>query len=110
MAIEDNTPSNRGQDEVEPALLKAAAELHPTWLPARELIPRVVGDSDDPRETGAALAALGRLREFGVIADREDDIVQLTPSALRAVALLDGYRGTDGTRPRQRRRHEPARR
>lgn len=85
----DTHPSYR-QNKVEPALLRAAAELHPTWLPASELIPKVVGNSDDPREVRAAFVALGRLREYGVIADRGDDIVQLTPTALRAVALLCG--------------------
>lgn len=102
MTQRNNTPRDNPQPEVEPALLKAAAEQHPTWLPASELIPKVVGNSDDPRQVRAAFAALGRLREFGVIAARSDDVVQLTPTALRAVALLAGSGGADDARPRQR--------
>jgi DNA-binding XRE family transcriptional regulator len=103
-ATRSDTPPTYRHDKVEPALLKAAAELHPTRLPARELIPKVVGNSDDARQVRAAFDALGRLREFGVIADREDGVVQLTPSALRAVALLARCRGADDDRPGQRQR------
>jgi hypothetical protein len=73
---------------VEAVLLEEAVELHPRSLPDRELWLRIVGDANDAREVETANQAICNLRESGLFADREDKIVEPTPAALRAVALL----------------------
>jgi len=73
---------------VEAVFLEVAAELHPQNLTARELSLRIVGDADDAREVRTATQAICNLREFGLFADRDDEIVEPTPAALRAVSLL----------------------
>ncbi len=73
---------------VEAAILEVAAELHPQNLTARELSLKIVSDADDAREVETAGQAIRNLREFGLFADRDDEIVEPTPAALRACALL----------------------
>lgn len=73
---------------VEAAILEIAVELHPRKLTARELSLKIVGDVDDAREVETATQAIRNLREFGLFADRDDEIVEPTPAALRACALL----------------------
>jgi hypothetical protein len=73
---------------VEAVILEVAAELHPQNLTAKELALKIISDSDDTREVETAAQAIRGLREFGLFADREDEIVQPTPAALRACALL----------------------
>lgn len=73
---------------IEGVMLRVAAELHPRRFDAKELSRHVVTDPKDPREVEAAAQAIRGLREFGLIGHRDDDIVELTPPALRAVALL----------------------
>jgi len=73
---------------VEAVILEIAAELDPEHLPARELALRIVSNAEDAREVEIATRAIQRLREFGLFADRNDDIVEPTPAGLHAVALL----------------------
>jgi hypothetical protein len=73
---------------VESVILEVAAELHPNHLTARDLSLEIVSDSEDSREVETATRAIRNLREFGLFSDREDEIVEPTPAALRAVALL----------------------
>lgn len=73
---------------VEGVLLEIAAELHPRNPTATELASKIVSDADDGREVETAARAIRGLREFGLFADGDAEIVMLTPAALRAVALL----------------------
>jgi hypothetical protein len=73
---------------VEAVVLEIAAELHPQKLTARELSLKIVGNAEDAREVGTATQAIRNLREFGLFADRDDEIMEPTPAALRACALL----------------------
>jgi hypothetical protein len=73
---------------VEAVLLKVAAELHPQSLTAKELALKIVGDADDAWEVETAGQAIRGLREFGLFADGDGEIVMPTPAGLRAVALL----------------------
>lgn len=73
---------------VESVLLEVATDLHPQHLTAGELSLKIVSDASDSREMETAAQAICGLREFGLFADREDKIVQPTPAALRARALL----------------------
>jgi hypothetical protein len=73
---------------VEAVILELAAELHPENLRAKELSLKIVSDADDAREVETAAQAIRGLREFGLFADRNDEIVEPTPAALRAYALL----------------------
>jgi hypothetical protein len=73
---------------VEAVILEVAAELHPQNPTAKELALKIIGDPDDAREVETAAQAIQGLREFGLFADRDDEIVEPTPAALRAVALL----------------------
>ena len=73
---------------VEAAILEVAAELHPENLTAKELSLKIISDADDTREVETAAQAIRGLREFGLFANREDEVVEPTLAALRAVALL----------------------
>jgi hypothetical protein len=73
---------------VEAVILEVAAELHPENLTARELSLKIVSDADDAREVETAGRAIRGLREFGLFSVRDDEIVEPTPAALRACALL----------------------
>jgi hypothetical protein len=73
---------------VESVILEVAAELHPQNLTTKELVLRIISDADDTREVETAAQAIRGLREFGLFADGEDEVVQPTPAGLRAVALL----------------------
>ena len=83
-----DTSPNYNVAIVEAVILEVAAELHPQNLTAKELALRIISDADDTREVETAARAIRGLREFGLFADREDEIVQPTPAGLRAVALL----------------------
>lgn len=74
--------------KVEAVVLQVAAELHPQHLTTREISLEIVSDADDAREVETAAKAIKGLREFGLFAVRDDEIVEPTPAALRACALL----------------------
>lgn len=82
------TPAKYDVEIVEAVVLEIAAELHPEHLSARGLASKIVGDPTDRREVETAAQAIRNLREFGLFADRDDEIVEPTPAGLRAVALL----------------------
>lgn len=83
-----DTPPKYNVAIVEAVLLEEAVELHPKSLSDRDLLLRIVGDAKDTREVGTASQAIRNLREFGLLAAREDKIVEPTQAALRAVALF----------------------
>lgn len=87
MADTDTSP-NYNVAIVEAVLLEIAAELHPEHLSTGGLLLRIVSDPDDAREIETGVQAIRNLREFGLFADRDDEIVQPTPAALRACALF----------------------
>lgn len=87
MADADTSP-NYNVAIVEAVLLEIAAELHPEQLSKDGLLLKIVSDPDDAREIETGVQAIRNLREFGLFADRDDEIVQPTPAALRACALL----------------------
>lgn len=73
---------------LETLILEMAAELHPERLSTPEFTWKIVGDPDDRKEVGAVRRAIRNLREFGLVHRRDDEIVELTQPALRAVTLL----------------------
>jgi hypothetical protein len=73
---------------VESVILEEAAELHPRHLTARDLALKIVSDPDDTREIETVAQAIHNLREFNLFSVRDDEIVEPTAAALRAVALL----------------------
>lgn len=82
------TPPQYDVAKVEAVILEVAAELHPQNLTARDLSQKIVSNPNDAREVETAAQAIKGLREFGLFAVREDEIVEPTPAALRACALL----------------------
>lgn len=80
--------AKHSQMTVEAAMLKVAGELNPAHFTEDELIDEIVADRGDKGEVAMARRAITGLREFGLARPREDGIVELTPAALRAVALL----------------------
>jgi hypothetical protein len=81
------TPPKYNVAIAESVLLEIATDLHPRHLTAEELSLRLVSDAGDSREMETAAQAIRGLREFGLFSEREDEIVQPTPAALRARAL-----------------------
>jgi hypothetical protein len=73
---------------VEALLLEIATELHPEHLSTGGLLRRIVTDPDDAREIEIGVQAVCNLREAGLFTRRDDEIVEPTPAALRADALL----------------------
>jgi len=82
------TPPQYNVAIVEAAVLEIAVELHPEHLSTDGLLLKIVSDPDDAREIETAAQAIRGLREFGLFASREDEIVRPTPAGVRAVALL----------------------
>jgi hypothetical protein len=82
------TPPKYDVAIVEAVILEVAVGLHPEHLSMGGLLRKIVGDPDDTREMETGVQAIRNLREFRLFADREDEIVQPTPAALRAYALL----------------------
>lgn len=85
---DSETPPQYDVATVEAVILEVAAELHPQHLTAGDLSLRIVGNANDTREVETAAKAIKGLREFGLFAVRDDEIVEPTPAALRACALL----------------------
>lgn len=73
---------------VEAVILEVVAELHPRHLTGQELARQITSDPDDAREIETAAQAIRSLREFGLVRNRDDEIVEPTLAALRAVVLL----------------------
>lgn len=82
------TPPKYDVAVVEALILEVAAELHPRHLSTGGLLLEIVSDRDDAREIETGTQAIRNLHEFGLFIDRDDEIVEPTPAALRAVALL----------------------
>lgn len=83
-----DTSPNYDMAKVEAVILEVVAELHPEHLPTGGVLLKVVSNSDDAREVKIGAQAIRNLREFGLFVNREDEIVEPTPAALRACALL----------------------
>jgi len=88
MQADGSIPPNYDIAKVEAVILEVAAELHPRRLTAGELSLRIVGDPDDSREVEIAVQAIRNLRQSGLFHHRDDEIVEPTQAAIRAVALL----------------------
>jgi len=73
---------------METVILEVTADLDPVHLSKADLTLKIVSDLDDDKEVGTAAQAICSLREIGLFADRDDEIVELTPAALRAIARL----------------------
>lgn len=82
------TPPQYDQAQVEVLILEIGAEAQPSALSLGEMTAKVVADERDDREKETVERAVDRLREFGLLRARSDDVVELTTPALRAVALL----------------------
>ncbi len=85
---DNETPPKYNVGIVESVILEVAAELHPKHLTTRDLLLKIVSDPRDSREVETATQAIRNLREFGLFSDRDDEIVEPTPAALRAFTLL----------------------
>jgi hypothetical protein len=73
---------------METVILEVAAALNPVRLSEADLTLKIVSDPGDDREVATATRAIRNLREFGLFAERDDEIVEPTPAALKACALL----------------------
>jgi hypothetical protein len=83
-----HTPPQYNLTTVEAVILKVVAELHPRHLPSEELWRQIVTHPEDEREVKTATRAIASLKELGLFTARADDIVEPTPAALHAFALL----------------------
>jgi hypothetical protein len=83
---------------VETVILEIAAELHPKHLSTGELLRKIAHDPGDEREIDTGVLAIRNLREVGVLAQRDDEIVELTPPAFRAAERLLPEHPCYGTR------------
>jgi hypothetical protein len=73
---------------VEVLLLEEAVALRSQKLTARELSLKIICRTDDAKEMETATQAIRNLREIGLFVDRDDEIVEPTPAACRAVERL----------------------
>ena len=85
---ECDIPAKYDLETIEAVVLRIAAELHPEHFPLGGFTLKIVSDPDDAREVETVAKAIDSLREFGLVKDRGGEIVELTPAALRAVALF----------------------
>jgi hypothetical protein len=85
---DNDTPAKYNIAIVEEVVLLAAAELNPKHLAVDDFVRRIVGNPEDSREIETAARAIQGLREFGLLKDRDDEVVEPTQAALRACALL----------------------
>jgi hypothetical protein len=86
--VNDRTPAKYNVAMVESVILQVAAELHPEHLTPTDLALKIVGDPDDSRELETAVQAIRNLRKCNLFSARDDETVEPTAAALRAVALL----------------------
>lgn len=87
MAEHEATPPKYDVAKVEAVVLEIAAELHPEHLSTGGLLLKVVADPKDGREIETGTQAIRNLREVGLFTHRNDEIVEPTPAAVRAVKL-----------------------
>jgi hypothetical protein len=73
---------------VEAVILEVAAELHPEHLSISALLRKIVGNPEDAREIEIGTQAIHGLKAADLLAERHDELVEPTPAALRACALL----------------------
>jgi hypothetical protein len=85
---DEPTPPKYDVAVVEAVILEVAAELDPEHCSTGALLLKIVGDPDDAREIETGVKAIRSLREVGLFAHRDDEIVEPTPAAVRAVKLL----------------------
>jgi hypothetical protein len=90
MQADAPTPPQYNIAIVEAVILEVAAELHPQRLTSDELSRRIVSDPSDTREVEIAVQAIRNLGQSGLFHHRDDEIVEPTQAAIRAVALLAG--------------------
>ena len=88
MTDHETTPPKYDVAKVEAVVLDIVAELHPEHLSTGGLLLKVVGNSDDEREIETGVQAIRSLREVGLFTHRDDELVEPTPAAVRAVKLL----------------------
>jgi hypothetical protein len=81
-------PPKYNTAKVEAVVLEIAAELHPEHPSTDGLLDQIAADPEDRREIETATQAINNLREVRLFTDRDDEIVEPTPAALRACALL----------------------
>ncbi|HXS45920.1 MAG TPA: hypothetical protein VN756_00485 [Solirubrobacterales bacterium] len=73
-------------------ILEEAIEVHPRCLTIGALCQRIVVDPKDNREVETAKQAVRELRQSGLFSYKDDDqVVEPTPAARQAFALLAGY-------------------
>lgn len=87
-SAEDSTQPQYDVAVVEALILDIAAELHPEHLSTGRLLRQIVNNADDEKEIETGVQAIRNLREVGLFTRRDDEIVEPTPAAIRAVALL----------------------
>jgi hypothetical protein len=69
-------------------LLLQVLNNHPTCITVTELVERITGDSGDYSEVETARAAIGELREAGLVTYCDDaELVEPTQAALHAHTL-----------------------
>lgn len=86
--VSSPTPPQYKVAVVEAVLLEVAVELHPEHPSTAQLLKQIVANPEDEREMNTGMQAIQNLREFSLFAVRDDELVEPTPAALRAVALL----------------------
>lgn len=87
MTNADSSP-NYDVARVEAVILEVVVELHPEHQSADGLLAKIVRHPDDTKEIQTGAQAIRNLREVGLFANRDDDVVEPTRAALRACALL----------------------
>lgn len=89
MSTDVGIPPKYDPVKVGQSLLFEVIEQHPAQLTVEELALRIVTDPDDSKEVMTATRVIRDLRRSGLFLYRDDDeIVEPTPAALHAYALL----------------------
>jgi hypothetical protein len=85
---EESMPPKYDVAKVEAVILEVAVELDSEHLSTGSLLLKVVGDPEDAGEIETGVQAIRSLREAGLFAHRDDEIVEPTQAAVRAIRLL----------------------
>jgi hypothetical protein len=89
MAVDGPTPPKYNRELVEQALLEVTVDLHPNSLSLTELTSTIAVNSGDAREVRTIATAIDGLRRCGLLRClARGGVVEPTPAALRAIALL----------------------